>query len=121
MSRDLKIPVTPTTTLVAFQHRAVKINGTLATETRDAAGLIETRTDSGEEGSINLFGRNRFVAGAAVVRGARLKVTSGGFMTTANSGDYAIGICEIGVASGSVGRGIFDFINKGYLATSYGI
>lgn len=118
---DLRIPVTPVTTLVAFQHRAVQIDGTLATDTRDAAGIIETRTDSGGEGSINVFGRNKFVAGAAVARGARLKVTSGGFMTTANSGDYGIGMCETGVASGSVGNGVFNFINKGYLASSYGI
>lgn len=121
MSRDLVIPITPATTLIAFQHRAVQIDGTLATHSLDAVGLVTTKVDSGEEGSVNMFGRNKFVAGAAVARGARLKVTSGGFMTTAGSGDYSVGKCEIGVASGSVGRGVFDFMHAGYQATSYGI
>ena len=118
---DLIIPITPQTDLRAFQHRAVDINGTLATHTLDSVGIVTTRTDSGEEGSINVFGRNKFVAGAAVVRGARLKVTSGGFMVTAGSGDYSVGHCEVAVASGYVGRGVFNFVNNGYQATSYGI
>ena len=116
----IKIPITPVTDLRGSQYRAVDIGGTLALRTYNAAGTIQTRTDSGEEGTIQMTGRGFFVASTAVARGARLQVTSGGFLTTAASGDLSCGMCEIATTSGSVGRGILDFVNLGYQANSSG-
>lgn len=117
---NVDIPITPAANLVSLQYRAVAIGGTLAIRTYDAVGLIQTRTDSGEEGTIRMLGRGFFQAGGAVTRGARVQVTSGGFMTTAASGDLSCGVCEITVTSGSIGRGVFNFINLGYQANSSG-
>ena len=117
---NIDIPVTPDTDLLALQYRAVDISGTLAINTYNAAGLIQTRTDSGEDGSIRLTGRTNFIAGGAITRGGRMQVTSGGFMTLAASGDLSCGICEITVTSGSVGRGVIDLLTPMYHVNSSG-
>lgn len=117
---ELQIPITTDTDLRGHQYKAVDIGGTLAIRTWDSAGLVQTRCDSGEEGSILLQGRSRFVAGGAITRGARVQVTSGGFCTAAASGDLSCGIAEITVTSGSVGRGVFNFVTLGYQANSSG-
>lgn len=117
---EIDIPITPDTDLRALQYRAVDISGTLAINTYNAVGLIQTRTDSGEDGSIRQFGRGFFVAGGAITRGARMQVTSGGFMTLAASGDLSCGICEITVTSGSVGRGVLNLLTPMYHANSSG-
>lgn len=117
---NIDIPLTPDIDLRGEQYKAVDISGTLALRTYNAAGLVQTRTDSGEEGTIRQFGRGFFQAGGAIARGGRVQVASGGFMTLAASGDLSCGMCEIAVTSGSVGRGIFNFINLGYQANSSG-
>jgi len=99
-----------------FQHRAVTIGGTLATNTKTANGLLNTRTDSGEDGSMTVWGRDKFVAGGTIAAGNRLRVTSGGFMVAASSGYYSCGYAETAISSGSVGRGFFDFATLTYHA-----
>lgn len=116
-----KIPVTAATDLRAFQHRALAIGGTLALRSYVAMGLLETRTDSGEDATITQQGRARYIAGGANTRGDRLQVASGGFLTLAASGDYSVGICEITITSGSVGRGNFDFLTPMYHVNSSGV
>jgi len=117
---NIDIPVTPDTDLQALQYRAVDISGTLALNSYNAVGLMQTITDSGEDGTIRLTGRSKFVAGGAITRGARMQVTSGGFMTLAASGDLSVGICEITVTSGSVGRGVVDLVTPMYHVNSSG-
>jgi len=117
---NIDIPITPDTDLRSLQHRAVDISGTLATGPLNAAGLIQTRTDSGEEGTIRLTGRAKFVAGGAISRGGRMQVASGGFMTAAASGDTSCGFAEITVTSGSVGRGVIDLVGQTYHVSSNG-
>jgi len=118
---SIKIPVTAGTDLRAFQHRVVTIAGVLPARTYESRGLLETRTDSGEDGTIAVHGRSRFVAGGAVSRGDRLQVTSGGFMTLAASGDLSVGFAEAAITSGSVGRGVFDFLTPMYHVNSSGV
>lgn len=118
---NIDIPITPATDLQGLQHRAVNISGTLALRSYVAAGLVQTRTDSGEEGTIRQFGRAKFVAGGAVTRGDRVQVTSGGFCTLAASGDLSVGMCEVSVTSGSIGRGIFNFLTPMYHVNSSGV
>ena len=115
------IPVTAATDLRAFQHRAIAIGGTLALRTYDSMGLLQTRTGSGEDGTARQQGRGRFVAGGAVSRGDRLQVTSGGWMTLADSGAYSCGISETAITSGSIGRGNFDFLTPMYHVNSSGV
>ncbi len=107
--------------LRANQYRAVNIGGTLATGPMNAHGLLCTRTDSGEDGSATVWGRERFVAGGAVVAGGRVKVAPNGFLVAAASGDTSCGFAEVAVTSGSVGRGWFDFITQTYHISSNGI
>lgn len=118
---NIKIPLTAGTDLRGFQYRVMNIAGTLALRSNPAIGIQETRVDSGEEGTINMLGRGNFRAGGAVTRGGRLQVTSGGFCTLAASGDLSVGICEITVTSGSVGRGVFNFITPMYHVNSSGV
>lgn len=117
---NIDIPITVDTDLRGLQYRAVDISGTLAVRTYNAVGIMQTITDSGEDGSIRTFGRGFFVAGGALTRGDRMQVTSGGFMTLAASGDLSCGMCEIDVTSGSVGRGVMNLLTLGYQATSNG-
>ncbi len=115
---EIKIPVTLAADLRAHQHKALAIGGTLTIGTPYAAGLLETRTDSGEDGTITVLGRARFIAGGTIARGNRLNVTSGGFMVLAASGDNSIGFAEAAISSGSVGRGVFNFVTPYYHVTS---
>lgn len=114
----IDIPFTATTDLRAFQHRILTIGGTLAIGTAYSHGLLVTRTDSGEDGSIRVFGRGKYIAGGTVAQGERTTVTSGGWLVNAASGDESVGFNEIAITSGSVGRGVFNFITPYYHVTS---
>jgi len=106
--------------LVPFQYRAISIAGTLATGPLNAVGLSQTRVSSGEDGSAMVMGRGRFIAGGAIPAGGRIKVSPGGFMTSATSGDTSCGFCEITVTSGSVGRGLVNLVSQTYHVSSNG-
>lgn len=118
MQMQIDIPFTAATDLRAFQHRVLNIGGTLAIGTPYSHGLLLTRTDSGEDGTIRVLGRGRFIAGGTVLKGERATVTSGGWMVNAASGDNSIGFSETGITSGSVGRGVFNFLTPYYHVTS---
>lgn len=113
MSYNDGITVDAGADLQAFQYRAIAIGGTLATGL-NARGILQNKPDSGEDATLVYQGRSKFQAGGAITVGARLTVTSGGFMTVAASGDQAVGFCEdAAVSSGSYGHGVFNFASAG--------
>lgn len=116
----IDIPVTLAADLRGHQHKAVTIGGTLIAGVLEAKGLLQTRSDSGDDATMRIFGRARFIAGGTVTRGDRLQVASGGFCTTAASGDTSFGYAETTITSGSVGRGVFNFISPTYHVSSNG-
>lgn len=103
--------------LAARQYHAINISGTLAATVEASMGLLQNKPLNGEDASVGYAGRMRFRAGGAVSRGDRLTVTTSGWLTTADSGDQIVGLCEHAVASGGIGKGIFDFTVPGYLAS----
>lgn len=113
MSYNDSITVQAGADLTAFRYRALAIGGTLATGL-NARGVNQDKPESGENTSIVYQGRSRFIAGGAVAAGARVQVTSGGFMTTVVSGGQSVGFNEnAAVGSGAVGRGVFNFASAG--------
>ena len=119
--QPLRVPFVAAADLTALTNRVVTFGGVLASTPFTAHGLyMDTRVDSGQEGSMIVFGRGIGTSGAAIVAGARVQVTSGGFFTTAASGDHSFGICEVGVASGSQFRGVFNFVNM-FMSSSAGV
>ncbi len=111
---EIDIPTTLAQDLRGHQYKAIAIGGTLAVDSPQSSGLIQTHTDSGEDGAHRPFGRSRFIAGGAVALGNRLLVTSGGWLVAAASGDTSVGFAEAAVTSGSVGRGVFNFVTPYY-------
>lgn len=98
------------------QWKAANATGARSINTTDAIGISATKADSGEDSSVTVWGRSKFAAGGAVAAGARLKVASGGWIVTANSGDVVIGRnYGSAVSSGGVGNpGFFNFVAGGY-------
>lgn len=97
--------------LQTFQYRACAIGGTLATGV-NARGILQNKPDNGEDATLAYQGRSKFQAGGAVSAGAKLTVSSGGFMTAAASGDAVVGFAEdAAVTSGSYGHGVFNFVS----------
>ena len=93
------------------QHKALAIGGTIAATTLAARGLLQNKPNTGEDGSLLVHGFSKFVAGAAVAAGARVMVTTSGYIITATSGSPSVGFEaeNAAVNSGAVGKGYFDF------------
>ena len=103
--------------LSSRQYHVINVSGTLAATVEASMGILQNKPENGEDASAGYIGRSRFRAGGAVTRGARLTVTTSGWVTVADSGDHIVGTCEYAVASGGIGKGIFNFIAPGYLAS----
>lgn len=113
MSYNRSIPAVAGTSLIAFQHRVLNSAGTLATGAPQARGILDAKVDSGENCTLVYDGRHKYQAGGAIGALALLTVASGGFVTAATSGQQVIGMNEnIAVTSGSIGNGVFDFLNR---------
>lgn len=93
------------------QYKAVTAAGVIAANATTALGILQNKPKSGEDASLGFAGRSRYVAGAAVAVGARLTVTTSGYMTTAGSGDDFIGRALGAVSSGGIGEGAFNFLS----------
>lgn len=115
----IPIPSKAAADLRAMQGRVVTFGGVLASTPYTVGGILspDTRPNSGDPATITVFGRERAIAGAAVAAGAALQVTSGGFVTTAASGDHVFGRAETAASSGGVVHGVFNFLNL-FMSTS---
>ena len=91
----------------------------------DAKGLLLYGGTSGSHVTLGVMGEMKFTAGAAVTSvNAPLSVAAAGFLTVATSGDFVVGHFTQGtnrstsISSGSVGTGLFDFVNPQYAASA---
>lgn len=103
------IPVEAGTDLSGAQYKAIVIGGTIAANDL-AIGILQNKPSaSGREATAGILGRSRYVAGAAVVAGARLSVTTAGFMITTTSGGSVQGRALGAVSSGGIGEAFINF------------
>ena len=90
----------------------------------DAMGLLLYAGTSGSHITLGISGEMKFTAGAGITSvNAPLSVAANGYLTVATSGDFVVGNFVGGanrstsISSGSVGTGLFDFVNKRYAAS----
>lgn len=89
------------------QYKAVTVGGTIAANPAEAIGLVQNKPESGESLTVAYRGHMKGYAAAAITAGARLTVTTSGFLTTvASGGGVALGKCITAASSGD----LFDFI-----------
>lgn len=84
----------------------------------ECGGILLEGAESGGHVTLALSGITKYVAGAAVVAGARLTCTASGYFITATSGSYVNGRALTAATSGSVGTGHFDFSVPRYAVSS---
>lgn len=95
-----------------IQFLAIALDdGKVANNGGEAGGILQTKPKSGEHCSLGYLGESEFRAGAAIVRGARLTVATSGYFSTVASGGVSVGRSICAVASGGIGRGVFNFAN----------
>ncbi|MCK5609665.1 hypothetical protein KAR91_47770 [Candidatus Pacearchaeota archaeon] len=110
MSYLESIPLAAGADLSASQYKAVVVAGTIAADGDTAIGIQQNKpAASGRDLTVGYAGRSRYYAGAAVVAGARLTVTTSGWFTTVVSGGAIVGRALAAVSSGGIGEGIFNF------------
>lgn len=95
-----------------FQFLAIALDdGLVAAAGGEAGGILQNRPKSGEHATLFYSGESEYRAGAAVVKGARLAPANSGWIITVASGGFSVGRALAAVASGGIGRGVFNFAN----------
>ena len=95
----------------APQFIAVNLtDGKAAAAGPNAGGILQNRPKSGEHATAYYSGESEFRAGGTVTKGARLSVTASGYLTVSVSGGLMVGKALAAVASGGIGRGLFNFV-----------
>jgi hypothetical protein len=94
------------------QYKAVAVGGTIAAAAT-AIGLIQNQPKSGEDLTVGYIGHMKGVAGAAITAGARVLVTTSGYLITATGANIPVGRALATAASGATVEGLFDFTNAG--------
>ncbi len=91
--------------------KALAADGNIAANGLDAIGLVQYPGQDGEHVTIGWMGEMKFTAGSGgVVAGQILTVATSGYCVAITSAKYTVGRnMELSVASGAVGRGIFNF------------
>ena len=90
------------------QFKAIDIDGTIAADAV-AIGILQNKPASGEDATAGIAGRSRYVAGGSITQGARLTVTTSGYLITCASGDASMGRALATVASGQIGEAFINF------------
>jgi len=97
------------------QYQAIALDdGKVANNGAEALGILLTKPKAGEGGTAAYAGEIKFRAGGAVTKDAPLTVTTSGYFTEADSGDFILGRAASAVSSGGIGRGFFDFAKPAY-------
>lgn len=97
------------------QYKAVVVGGTIAAN-NSAIGLLYNKPKNNEDAQVLWHGHGKGVAGGAITAGARIKVTTSGYLIAVSSGDGAVGKALTAAASGATVEGLFDFAGA---ATTY--
>lgn len=95
----------------AAMYKALAVGGTIAANNSTAFGLLQSKAKTGEGVTVGYMGEMKAVAGAAISQGARLMITTSGFVIAATSGTIAIGKGLEAANSGDLFRGIYNFVN----------
>lgn len=95
--------------LSAAQYKIVAVGGTIAATNLTALGVLLNKPQSGEAASVAYEGHVKVYAGAAIIAGAGLKVTTSGYAITATSGSGVFGKALDTVSSGSLVSALVDF------------
>lgn len=96
--------------------KAVQVNGTISALQTTAIGLLQSKGKTGEGVAVGYAGEMKGYAGAAVSAGARLTVTTSGFLITQTSGNLPVGKALEAANSGDLFRGIFEFSAAGIIS-----
>lgn len=95
------------------QYKALAVGGTIAPSGTTAIGLLQNKPKSGEGATVLYDGPGKGVAGAAIAAGARLIVTTSGYLITAVGAVIPCGRALAACASGATVEGLFDFCSTG--------
>lgn len=108
---DEILPITAGADLSGAQYKAVAVGGTISANNTATYGILQNKPQNGEQGSAMIAGRTRYVAGAAVSAGAKLMVTTSGYMITVTSGSLPCGTAIFAANSGSTSQAFVNFAN----------
>jgi len=105
--------------VAAMQYRAVNLAGDLAATPQTAIGVMASKPQSGEFGTVHMAGIMKGRFGGAVNSGAAITVSASGFLTAytaiGSGGGVPVGRALVQVASGDVGEFAGNFLNGGLL------
>src|SRR3972149_5641124 len=90
------------------QYKAVAVTGLIAATATTAIGLLQNKPKSGEDAEVGYEGHMKGVAGAGVTAGARLIVTTSGYLITAAGQVIPCGRALATCASGAIVEGVFN-------------
>ena len=100
----------------APQFIAVNLtDGKAAASFFNAGGILQNRPKLGEHGTAYYSGESEFRAGGTITRGLRLTNAASGYIVAVASGGSSIGRALAAVASGGIGRGVFNFAVPSYV------
>lgn len=97
--------------LSACQYKVVAVGGTIAAANLTSLGVLQNKPQSGEAASVAYGGHMKAYVGAAVTAGAKLKVTTSGWMITVTSNYDSAAIAMASANSGSLCEIVADFIS----------
>ena len=102
----------------APQFIAVNLtDGKAAANAIAAGGILQNKPKSGEHATVFYSGESEFRAGGTITAGQRLTVAASGWLTTPTSGGFSVGKAIDACASGSIGRGLFNFMTPSYVSS----
>lgn len=106
--------------LSGYQYHAVSLeDGQLAAAGYEASGILLNKPADKQHAQLGLFGIMKYKAGGGThTKGARLAVTTSGWIKSAGSGDSLVGTALTTTTSGSIGVGLFDFTVPVYAFSS---
>lgn len=102
--------------LRTMQYKVIDVAGTISAANSAALGVLLNKPNTNEGASVAYAGHMKAYAGGTITKGARLKVTTSGFLVVVASGDGACGKSLSAANSGSLVDFIGDF---GPAATTY--
>jgi Uncharacterized conserved protein (DUF2190) len=106
-----KIAVSAGADLSAAQYKVIDVAGTISAANSAALGVLQNKPKSGEDASVAVLGHMKAYAGGTITKGARLKVTTSGWLVVVASGDGTCGKSLQAANSGSLVEFIGDFIS----------
>lgn len=103
--------------LSGSQYAAIALNdGKVAANGEEASGILINKPQNKEHAEVAWQGECKYKAGGAITKGGKITVSTSGFFTAGDSGDYIVGEAKSTVTSGSLGVGFFSFPTAAYLS-----